>query len=131
LGDFLFRRGHRLSQGAGAEDFFKAADHGNLSNGAHCVGRVERDSGSTFSLWSPSLANLSEFHPYDFLPFQPRMFVTLLAQRKVTKRKGTLPLGPADCLALLEAAGILRTRFAQTAQNPFRQLLRCSASGNG
>ena len=27
-------------------------------------------------------------------------------------------LGPSDCLVLLEIAGILKTRFAQTVQNP-------------
>ena len=39
--------------------------------------------------------------------------------------------GPSDSPALLEEAGILQTRFAQTVQNPFRPLLRCSAGANG
>jgi hypothetical protein len=45
----------------------------------------------------------------------------LLAQRKRTKRKGTQPLVPpqAGFPALLDAAGRLQTRCAQTVQAPF------------
>jgi len=44
---------------------------------------------------------------------------SLLAQRKEPKESAPVSHGPSDCLALLEAAGILKTRFAQTVQNPF------------
>ncbi|MDW7774029.1 MAG: hypothetical protein SCH71_14175 [Desulfobulbaceae bacterium] len=38
--------------------------------------------------------------------------------KKRIKKMTPVPLGPSDCVALLEAAGILKTRFAQTVQNP-------------
>jgi hypothetical protein len=46
---------------------------------------------------------------------------SLLAQRKRTKRKGTLSLVPpqAGFPAFLDAAGSLQTRCAQTVQTPF------------
>jgi hypothetical protein len=54
-----------------------------------------------------------------------------LPKENEPKEKAPVSLGPADCPALLEAVWILQTRFAQTVQNPFRQLLRCAASANG
>jgi hypothetical protein len=42
----------------------------------------------------------------------------LWCQRKRTKRKAPVSFGPSDCLALLKAAGIFQTRFAQTVKNP-------------
>jgi hypothetical protein len=55
------------------------------------------------------------------------MFVPFLClpKEKEPKERAPVAFGPADCPPLLEEAGILQTRFAQTVQNPFRQLLRC------
>jgi len=42
-----------------------------------------------------------------------------LPKENEPKEKAPVPLGPSGCPSLLEAAGILQTRFAQTVQNPF------------
>ena len=38
--------------------------------------------------------------------------------KKRTKKRTPVAFGPSDCLALLKAAGIFQTRFAQTVKNP-------------
>ena len=65
--------------------------------------------------------------------------VYALKGAKKTNQKKRHPwnlfLRTALCLyplwVLLEAVGILKTRFTQTIQNPHRHFLRCSASANG
>ena len=59
--------------------------------------------------------NLPKVHYFSIRSF------SLLAQRKRTKRKGTQSLGPAlrNCPALLETAGSLKTRYAQTGSNSY------------
>jgi hypothetical protein len=42
---------------------------------------------------------------------------SLLAQRKRTKRKGALSLGPSDFPALLDRAGLTKTRTLQAADS--------------
>ena len=57
---------------------------------------------------------------------------SLLAQRKRTKRKGALPLGPSDCPVLLERVGRAKPRFAQTVCAPDRPcsaMLGCGTTG--
>jgi len=41
-----------------------------------------------------------------------------LPKENEPKEKAPVPLGPSDYPVLLEAVGILKTRFAQTVQNP-------------
>ena len=59
------------------------------------------------------------------------LLVHFLLVQKTNQKMTPVPLGPLDCLALLETAWILQTCFAQTVQNPLRHFLWCSASVNG
>jgi hypothetical protein len=48
------------------------------------------------------------------LPIDIIVHFLCLPKENEPKERAPVPLGPADCLALLEAAGNLQTRFAQT-----------------
>jgi hypothetical protein len=54
-----------------------------------------------------------------------------LPKENEPKEKAPVAIGPSDCPVLLETVKILKTRFAQTIQNPHRHFLWCSASANG